>query len=397
MKMEESIPGEISSTDISNKYYKELYIIRLGWTRHVIPVSFKDETGFIIEGYLDKISNISDEDYENTLVDVSLACLPLNTNQIVSVLVRDIYPSRRQLIKKDTVGSDSPYQVVPLTEFNSELFDILDSSNIQALYRGYPGVNWTLEELRSALNNPSISLDEVDYLEIKEKRTCLITHQLRDAYSMKQKKQNTVYTSIQDINKAYTGCTECNLGVSRESRSCSIVPGRGNVKSQIMVIGEAPGVLEEENLVPFFEDAPAGSILHKVLKAADLGLDDIWLTNAVLCRPEPTVTGTQNGTPTQSSIQSCRTRLKNELFLVNPKIVVLLGRTAYISFIGEEPKSGILSNIGWLDIQSRFKIYLMPHPSFIARQIANSDKDKISEIKLTYLEHWKKIKNELTS
>jgi uracil-DNA glycosylase family 4 len=91
---------------------------------------------------------------------------------------------------------------------------------------------------------------------------------------------------------------------------------------------------EEKTGITFFPEAPAGGVLFKVMSAVNISQADCYITNSVLCRPEPdTGANTQNGKPEQEHIAACSSRLKMELLITGAKVVVLLGAYAYSSLV----------------------------------------------------------------
>jgi DNA polymerase len=118
-------------------------------------------------------------------------------------------------------------------------------------------------------------------------------------------------------------CVLCDLSKSR----INAVPGNGNTTDKVMIIGEAPGKNEDKNGVPFI--GSAGKILDKALQEGGLARNDVYITNVVKCRPP------HNRVPTDNEIQICTSSyLKNEINLIAPKIICILGATALKSLLG---------------------------------------------------------------
>lgn len=112
-------------------------------------------------------------------------------------------------------------------------------------------------------------------------------------------------------------CNKCELGKKRKN----MVFGEGNIKADIMFIGEAPGADEDEQGKPFV--GKAGQLLTKALTALDLHRDkDYYICNVCKCRPE------NNRIPLETEALSCLPYLRNQVALVKPKIIVCLGSTA---------------------------------------------------------------------
>ena len=117
-------------------------------------------------------------------------------------------------------------------------------------------------------------------------------------------------------------CTKCNLSKSRTNA----VPGKGNQSAEIIFIGEAPGRNEDLHGEPFV--GYAGKILSDALEYAGLSRDDVFITNVVKCRPP------NNRVPLEEEKNSCLPYLTRELDIIKPKIIGILGNTAYGSILG---------------------------------------------------------------
>lgn len=104
-----------------------------------------------------------------------------------------------------------------------------------------------------------------------------------------------------------------------------LVPGHGNPHADIVLIGEAPGADEDRTGVPFV--GRAGKFLDEMLVSIGLQREDIYITNMVKCRPP------DNRDPEESEIRQYRTWLDWELKLIQPKVVVPLGRFAMAKFL----------------------------------------------------------------
>ena len=111
-------------------------------------------------------------------------------------------------------------------------------------------------------------------------------------------------------------CQKCALGKTRKH----FVFGGGNPKANIVFIGEAPGKDEDEQGIPFV--GRAGKLLDKMLAAIGLHRNDVFIANVLKCRPP------QNRDPLPDEIMHCEPYLKIQLELIQPKVLVALGRIA---------------------------------------------------------------------
>jgi uracil-DNA glycosylase len=112
-------------------------------------------------------------------------------------------------------------------------------------------------------------------------------------------------------------CVKCPLHKSR----MHAVPGEGPVPADVFLIGEAPGAKEDRQGRPFV--GPSGMLLVRLLEVAGLNRQDAYITSCVKCRPP------NNRTPRANELSTCQANWLNpQLELVNPRIVVLLGKVA---------------------------------------------------------------------
>ena len=117
-------------------------------------------------------------------------------------------------------------------------------------------------------------------------------------------------------------CVKCDLSKTRTNS----VPGKGNFKSNVMFVGEAPGKNEDKNGEPFI--GVAGKKLSAALEKAGISREEVYITNIVKCRPP------KNRVPTTTERDTCKEYLKQEISIIKPKIICILGNTAFNSLLG---------------------------------------------------------------
>jgi uracil-DNA glycosylase len=127
---------------------------------------------------------------------------------------------------------------------------------------------------------------------------------------------------LEKIKKQVTQCTKCELSKTRNNS----VPGKGNFKSDVIFVGEAPGKNEDMKGEPFI--GIAGKKLSIALENAGITRDDVYITNIVKCRPP------KNRVPTTNERNTCQNYLKKEIEIIKPKIICILGNTAFNSLLG---------------------------------------------------------------
>jgi DNA polymerase len=140
--------------------------------------------------------------------------------------------------------------------------------------------------------------------------------------------------------------------------NCSrVVFGTGNPDAEIMFIGEAPGKKEDELGVPLV--GSTGLILNKMLENIHLKRKVVYLTNICKCRPP------ENRDPLPEEIQECLPWLEKEIKIINPKIIVTLGRFALNSFIPDAKISQVHGQLLEIEIPKigTRRIFPMYHPA----------------------------------
>jgi len=198
---------------------------------------------------------------------------------------------------------------------------------------------------------------------------------------------------LRSLRQAWEGCKACSLCEERNN----VVFGAGSEDAQVLIIGEAPGENEDRHGLPFI--GPAGQILHQFLgdisarqdviqayldvtskkqsegavfqaksRLFDLLLQEIYLTNITMCRPP------ENRDPLPKECAACRPRLLEQIYLIDPVVIVAAGRIAAEALFGK--KISITQNRGELldfSFEGRgvtFYYPVMPvlHPSYIMRR-----------------------------
>lgn len=186
--------------------------------------------------------------------------------------------------------------------------------------------------------------------------------------------QNKTYKTLEELKKDVLNCTSCHL----RDGCKGVVFGEGNPKSDIMFIGEGPGAKEDELGRPFV--GRAGQLLTKMIESIDFNREDVYITNAVKCRPPG------NRTPTLKEIETCIPILRLQFKLIKPKILVLLGSTSLKGLLDSKAKITEVRGI-W---HEKKNTYIMPtyHPAFLLRNPAREDdsKDDFREIRRLYEE-----------
>lgn len=141
----------------------------------------------------------------------------------------------------------------------------------------------------------------------------------------------TKVEKLELLYQDWEDCTRCPLHEERKN----VVFGEGNAEADIMIIGEGPGDSEDRSGSPFI--GPAGAILDKALTHANVSREDFWITNIVGCRPtgvelkrkdneiEEVVRDRQ---PNKLETDACSPRLQEQIYIVDPILILALGKKA---------------------------------------------------------------------
>lgn len=162
-----------------------------------------------------------------------------------------------------------------------------------------------------------------------------------------------MYDNWEDLEKSILECKKCRLCTNRTN----IVFGQGNKKARLMFIGEGPGADEDKQGIPFV--GKAGQLMNNAFQALEINREDVYIANIVKCRPP------SNRVPEDDEVKTCLNYLRNQVILIKPKIIVLLGSTALKNILGKE--YGITAVRGnWMEKNG---IKYMPtwHPAALLR------------------------------
>ena len=187
---------------------------------------------------------------------------------------------------------------------------------------------------------------------------------------------------LENLKKQLNSIENCKL----KSNSKNIVLGEGNIDSPIMLIGEAPGEIEDKVGRPF--KGESGELLDKMLIAINIKRQNIYTSYAINFRPP------EDRKPTSPEIKRYSNFLKEHISIINPKIIILMGSTAMEAVTGINEK--ISSERGkWKEIilnNNTYPLMITFNPSYLIRYPDNKKyswedlkkiREKVKELKLT--------------
>jgi len=205
-------------------------------------------------------------------------------------------------------------------------------------------------------------------------------------FSVVKKENDVIKRNKQDLlenlKKQLNSIENCKL----KSNSKNIVLGEGNIDSPIMLIGEAPGEIEDKVGRPF--KGESGELLDKMLIAINIKRQNIYTSYAINFRPP------EDRKPTSPEIKLYSNFLKEHISIINPKIIILMGSTAMEAVTGINEK--ISSERGkWKEIilnNNTYPLMITFNPSYLIRYPDNKKyswedlkkiREKVKELKLT--------------
>ncbi len=157
----------------------------------------------------------------------------------------------------------------------------------------------------------------------------------------------------EELTARILDCQACALSLSIKNK----VPGQGNAKARLMLIGEGPGQMEDEQGLAFV--GPAGQLLTKMLAAIGLTREEVFITNVVKCRPP------NNRVPEPEEAACCLPFLRAQTALIRPQVILLLGATATKTILGQDKR---ITSCRGIFVEKK-GVFLLPtfHPSALLR------------------------------
>ena len=161
--------------------------------------------------------------------------------------------------------------------------------------------------------------------------------------------------TLNSIDQLVKDCQKCDLYKTRKNT----VFGDGDTNSDVMIIGEAPGKEEDQAGKPFI--GRAGKLLNEFLKSIGLNRDSIYIVNTIKCRPP------ENRDPEISEIKACSDYLDQQISIIKPKVLVLLGKIAANRFLNEDKPISDLRLKKFFIEKYDIPVIVFYHPAYILR------------------------------
>lgn len=176
------------------------------------------------------------------------------------------------------------------------------------------------------------------------------------AYAAAEPAQSAIMSmNWPELEQAVRACTRCALHKTRTQA----VFGIGNRQAQWIVIGEAPGADEDRQGEPFV--GRAGQLLNSMLKAIRLEREQVYIANILKSRPP------ENRDPLPEEVTACEPYLKRQIELINPKVILAVGRIAAQNLLKTETKIGALRGQRHIYPGTDIPVVVTYHPAYLLR------------------------------
>jgi len=208
-------------------------------------------------------------------------------------------------------------------------------------------------------------------------------------------------TDLEEFTTQLTAhhCSRCTLA---KEDNCGVIVHRGPCDASIMVVGEAPGKEEDRLGRPFV--GPAGVLGDKIFASVGLDPDSMYWGNICKCRPTASwESKKQNYTPRVDQRQQCKPYIFREVELLQPKVIIALGKIAASDLFGISERLS-MGMIAGQEVLAQHKdptrnklfdnrlLFVMYHPAWILHQ-AKAGEDAVMDAKRRTWEHVKRLRN----
>ena len=166
---------------------------------------------------------------------------------------------------------------------------------------------------------------------------------------------NEAESALAELRSDVIPCTRCKLHQGRRTA----VFGEGNPRARVLFVGEAPGAKEDQTGRPFV--GPAGQLLDRIIEGA-MGLrrEDVFIANVNKCRPP------NNRAPAPDEVAACLPFLKRQVEILQPDVIVCLGRTAAQNLLGSSESTTAMRRRQ--HEYSNTPVIVTWHPAYLLRE-----------------------------
>jgi len=164
-----------------------------------------------------------------------------------------------------------------------------------------------------------------------------------------------VAANLDELKQAVSNCTQCELHRTRTQT----VFGVGHPAAEWLIIGEAPGADEDRLGEPFV--GRAGQLLTSMLRAMGLAREEVFIANILKCRPP------NNRDPKENEVNSCGAYLRQQIELIQPKIILVVGRIAAQSLLNVDTPIGKMRGQKFIYQDTKIPVVATYHPAYLLR------------------------------
>ncbi|HED17444.1 MAG TPA: uracil-DNA glycosylase [Gammaproteobacteria bacterium] len=161
--------------------------------------------------------------------------------------------------------------------------------------------------------------------------------------------------NLPGLQNQVAACQACELATSRSQT----VFGNGDAHARLMIIGEAPGAEEDRQGLPFV--GAAGQLLSEMLHAIGLQREQVYIANMLKCRPP------DNRDPKKAEIQTCEHFLRRQIELIQPKLILVLGRIAAQNLLQRTDNLARLRGKSYCYAETSVPLMVSYHPAYLLR------------------------------
>ncbi|HEY4281681.1 MAG TPA: uracil-DNA glycosylase [Chthoniobacterales bacterium] len=233
--------------------------------------------------------------------------------------------------------------------------------------------------LRPALDLVLSALEQIR--ETSERSPCASRETLSRLFAVRENATARNSANLLDPVRARVQvCTKCPHLVRSRTQT---VFGVGNPDADLMFVGEAPGADEDRQGEPFV--GRAGQLLTRIIQAMGFSRGDVYIANVLKCRPDMPSGSPGNRAPTPAEMQTCLPYLREQIEIIQPKVLVALGAVAVEGLLGTRGTMRELRG-RWHSFNGT-PLMITYHPAYLLRNQLPSEKRKVWEDMLQVLEH----------
>ncbi|HET9377796.1 MAG TPA: uracil-DNA glycosylase [Chthoniobacterales bacterium] len=257
------------------------------------------------------------------------------------------------------------------------------------------GIELVIEELRPLLRRTDLRFDRAILDRIERLRSLLaVEHSRTEEPTVVAEAISLVAAptsagkfpkreKFRQLEQTTIACRKCPHLVAFRHQ---VVFGVGNPDAELMFVGEAPGADEDLQGEPFV--GRAGELLTRIIQTMGFSRDEVYIANVLKCRPDMPPGRSGNRPPTAEEMATCLPYLREQIALIQPKLMVALGGVAMRGLLGaDQPMKSLRGH--WHQFAG---IPVMPtfHPSYLLRNQSLTEKRKVWEDMLLVLERLKR-------